>query len=272
MAGSIGIVALQNKLEETLADLICRKHDYLCQGKCVNDINYNLMKMYNWWWLLYQGGVTLTDSEINCVNNEIPNLQALPIVPTTTTISTSTPPIGIDEDDPEEPIVTEFLCRMPTSYGQVYLATNTKRSSLTGAYTTYSGCYRCLNGAQQPYEYRHATALPDGERELKFSVVGGVAPYTFVVEHLPENADWSTGCDTPQPACIFPNTPNVVNPVGTVVPNTEPLEISSGWNYKALITGVSDPLPLKTKITVTDSDGRTTSCTYTWAMYFYNRS
>jgi hypothetical protein len=250
MSRSIGIVALKNKLESTLADLVCRKHDYLCLGKCVNDINYNLMKMYNWWWLLYQGDITLTDKEINCINDSIPNMINYPVIPVAEVPAIVPPPPNELPPIPE-PEVEPLTCSFQDNFGSVVQASTFDKESY------YALCTSCNGQTRYSYNYDY-----NGVVEFIFGVQGGVAPYTYSAEMLYSEFDYNKACGG---GCPYGNQGNIDNATFSF----EDAELSG--LKKLVINNVNSNEMIKVKITTTDSDGRTTTCTVERG-YFYVRS
>lgn len=152
MAQSIGIVSLTQKVEKALADLLCQKNEYLCDGKSVEGINCKMQTAYNWWWLIYNGA-TLTDGEINCIASNLPTVAVeleigYSVVPITDELPNEETPV-------EEPIVEPISATITFNKDATVTPTNLGASPGGGSYQ-----YAC-----------------DGSNTFDYTISGGVAPY-----------------------------------------------------------------------------------------------
>lgn len=150
MAAITGI-ELKARLEQGLADWLCKKNDRLCLGKSVTSIDSAMKRLYNYWVITDQ--CALTDAEINCIVKDI------------RTYCNFTKPVRID------PFIAPSIAATPT-------VVSTESTILVGFITTISRI--CPTHVSVPPVPNNPTGWNnDGQWILHMNGSGGVAPYSY---------------------------------------------------------------------------------------------
>lgn len=146
-------IELKARLEQGLADWLCKKNDRLCLGKSVTSIDSAMKRLYNYWVLTDQ--CVLTDAEINCIVKDI------------RTYCNFTKPVRIN------PLIAPSIAASPTTVSTV-------RTILTGFVTVTTRV--CATNGDQSTPTKWNT---NGKFIIEMNASGGSGGYTYLWECVP---------------------------------------------------------------------------------------